>query len=33
MMIELDELSSDMVDLVIKTLENYEMYRLCIMLH
>jgi hypothetical protein len=32
MLIELDNLSREVVELVLDTLERYEMYRLCIML-
>jgi len=32
MMIELDDLSPEVLNLVVETLEKYEMYRLCIVI-
>lgn len=32
MLIELDDLSPEVLELVLDTLEHYEMYRLCIMI-
>ena len=32
MMIELDELSTELVGLILDVLENYELYRLCLVL-